>query len=1014
MLHVEGALAIALQRRGINVHAVICDGAYRACILRENKDRIPIVNWKNRCLGCKAENSAVLNRLGIPYSFIGDFVPKLRRDELWKLASSATWENLDNLQHRDLPLDKNVRSAVLRYLQGYNEPENNEVVREYTFSALVCAEAALCSIQSIMPFRVFMSHAIYVDWGPALQAAFALGIPITAWMGSYLLACFYFRHLEDNRNIDFHNISHKAWEDCKRMQLSFFQDSRLNKFLEDRYKKNISFDMKIFKGYAGDSNNLRQKYTAVSTNPLWGILAHINWDQVSDYSSMAYSSFNEWMIETIRTIINISDIQWLIKIHPAESWYPPASGVQALINDHFPVLPPHVKVISAEEEISPFDFYQMVDGGVTVYGTAGLEMALLGKPIILAGEAHYGGKGFTYDGLTPETYKQLLKQTVSLKPLTQEQILLAKKYAYCYFIQRQIPFPVVHDPKSQWWNLQWDKLNSLLPGKDPFVDFICEKILDGKDFIMDEELVALAQREEKAITTTLHLSDNIEKTAVDQPITKILGFDPLGEVFSFDNKVLRGIFPGKGESCKNIFDAYLKNNLSQYGIIQTKVFNDDTFDSCGYDMIFEHDKIPFITYSHEWTSEMLKDAALFQLDLSLKLLQHDLVLKDCGASGNVLFKATQPFFVDFLSLTLTDELTKEEFLKPSALHTPFQDLWSKQSSFFNEIFCRMFYPYFLYPLYMMHKRQHQEARKRIFETTLNTRFDVISENETFDGANKNLLLGYHSALAAREHSLITDNWHQFLNILKQEIEPLPVSIFSSNYSGYYEQKREDFPFEPSPDWLPKQHIVYNAIRQLCPKTVFDIGANTGWFSLLAAKLGCDVVSIDNDEACMNILYMRAKQDKLPILPLVMDFAHPTPDVKPFPGYEKDPHTIQSKIQGEVPLLLSADKRLKCDMVLALAIVHHLCLGQGMNLESAVNLLVSFSEKSLVVEFVAKEDPLVVGEPEFFTAFNKNPSQFEWYSQKNLIEELNKHYSQIEMKDSTKGRKMFICSGKIKK
>ena len=56
---------------------------------------------------------------------------------------------------------------------------------------------------------------------------------------------------------------------------------------------------------------------------------------------------------------------------------------------------------------NPFDFFQLVDGDVTVYGTSGLELALLGKPVILAGEAHYGGKGFTYDGLSQNSYKEL-------------------------------------------------------------------------------------------------------------------------------------------------------------------------------------------------------------------------------------------------------------------------------------------------------------------------------------------------------------------------------------------------------------------------------------------------------------------------------------------------------------------------------------------------------------------------------------------------------------------------------
>ena len=88
--------------------------------------------------------------------------------------------------------------------------------------------------------------------------------------------------------------------------------------------------------------------------------------------------------------------------------------VQRLIERTFPHLPDHVRVIPAEEDISPANLYQLIDGGVTVYGTAGLEIALVGKPVIVAGEAHYGGLGFTYEGLNPVSYHALLRRAASI------------------------------------------------------------------------------------------------------------------------------------------------------------------------------------------------------------------------------------------------------------------------------------------------------------------------------------------------------------------------------------------------------------------------------------------------------------------------------------------------------------------------------------------------------------------------------------------------------------------------
>jgi len=339
-----------------------------------------------------------------------------------------------------------------------------------------------------------MSHGVYVDWGPALHLAFERGIPVTGWKASYLSSHFYMRHVADPLRIDFKKLSNEAWERLRSRDLTPAEEARLEQFLVNRYHNKISFDMKSLKTYRKDVSDLKDKY-APGDKPVWAVLAHINWDSVSDYSPMAYPSFDDWMIDTIKHAIEITDVQWLIKIHPIEAWDNPASGVQRLVEREFPNLPPHVRVIPAEEDISPANMFELIDGGVTVYGTAGLELALMGKPVILGGEAHYGGLGFTHEGLTPIVYRQLLRKAAQLGPLNAEQRANVRKYAYSHFVLREIPLPVVRDPSSQWWNMQWDKRELLLPGNEPFIQFVCDRLIDGKDFSMPEPLVALAQKE---------------------------------------------------------------------------------------------------------------------------------------------------------------------------------------------------------------------------------------------------------------------------------------------------------------------------------------------------------------------------------------------------------------------------------------------------------------------------------------------------------------------------------------
>lgn len=494
LLHVEASIAAAMKLRGYNVHAIICNAPYRGCAIRTVQEGIPIAKWRDACPTCTRKTTAVLETMGIPYSYNGDFISDEERDKLWRDTADVTWDTLDTLEWDGLHVGSNVRSSIVRYLQGAALTGHEAIVHEYAYSGLVAACTAARAFERFKPWRIFMSHGTYIDWGPALHTAFERGIPVTGWKASYLSWHFYLRHVEDPSRIDFKKLSRKCWEEIKAHELTPEENARLNKFLVDRYHNKISFDMKNLKTYRADVSELKKKY-APSDKPVWAVLAHINWDSVSDYAPMAYPSFDDWMIDTIRHAIQITDVQWLIKIHPIEAWDNPASGVQRLIEREFPNLPDHVRVIPAEEDVSPANMFELIDGGVTVYGTAGLELALMGKPVILGGEAHYGGLGFTYEGLTPITYREFLRKAARLGPLTDEQRANVRKYAYSHFVQRQVPLEIVHDPGTEWWALQHQKRDLLLPGNDEFVQFICDCLVEGKDFNMPERLVTLSERE---------------------------------------------------------------------------------------------------------------------------------------------------------------------------------------------------------------------------------------------------------------------------------------------------------------------------------------------------------------------------------------------------------------------------------------------------------------------------------------------------------------------------------------
>ncbi|HMS63841.1 MAG TPA: hypothetical protein PKD83_01155 [Ignavibacteria bacterium] len=492
--NLEAVIGASLKLRGHKVNFVLCDGVYKACAKRVDHPEVGIKDWGKYCKSCIRQNSELLDKLGLDHSFISEHISDEKIKELRELADKITFENYKELSHKKINHSNHLESAMMRHTKGGSFEGHEEILKEYAFAILVVAEAAENSIKKYKPAKAYMSHGIYADWGPALSVILKKNIPTTSYVCCYLNAHFYFGTITSFKKT-FLNIDDSSWEHYKIKELKEKQINRLMNFTDRRYLNNVSQDMKgLLKEYTGDKEFFCRKYDIDPKKPVWGVMTHINWDAVSDYFPMLHKNFDEWLYETIKVIRDTDEVQWLIKIHPSEINDNPLTGCQKFIEKNFPDLPSHIKVVKMDDDISPRDFYGLLDGAVTVMGTGGLELSMLGKPVILAGEAHYSGKGFTYDAKSREHYDQLLRDVKNIKRNSEEMLKLSLKYGYIYFILKQIPLlPTIKDDLY----IDFEKLNFLFPGKNKFMDFICDRIIDGGDFILSENLAELNHTDEK-------------------------------------------------------------------------------------------------------------------------------------------------------------------------------------------------------------------------------------------------------------------------------------------------------------------------------------------------------------------------------------------------------------------------------------------------------------------------------------------------------------------------------------
>jgi hypothetical protein len=115
-----------------------------------------------------------------------------------------------------------------------------------------------------------------------------------------------------------------------------------------------------------------------------------------------------------------------------------------VVESTHPDLPDHIHLVGADDPVNTYDLVEIADVGLVYTTTVGMEMAMSGVPVIVAGHTHYRDKGFTIDPDSWDAYYQALAQTLAdpqANRLSRHQVDLAWNYAYRFFFEYPFPFP---------------------------------------------------------------------------------------------------------------------------------------------------------------------------------------------------------------------------------------------------------------------------------------------------------------------------------------------------------------------------------------------------------------------------------------------------------------------------------------------------------------------------------------------------------------------------------------------
>lgn len=417
--------------------------------------------------------------------------------------------------------------------------------------------------------------------------------------------------------------------------------------------------------------------------------------------------------------------------------------------------------------------------------------------------------------------------------------------------------------------------------------------------------------------------------------------DPSGYVFLKGGLIFRRVNKSYLDIYRQVKDSGLFQVLIQKRLL---IEYDEVAEQGGEDphLIIRPRMIQFISYPYEWSFSQMKDAALATLEIQHLAISYGFTLKDAHGF-NIQFDSGSPVLIDTLSFDRWDHMPWgayrqfcESFLIPLALMR-YRNLHLNTllASFLNGIPLEIGSK--LLPLrtklsipLLMHVHLH--AGRAALEAKTDTSYSRPKSNRRF---SEQSMLGLCMSL-------------------KKAIQSIEFPKVDSVWDTYYQKSC----IYSKDSFNQKKNFLDSVLKDLHPSVVWDLGCNTGEFSILAAKYSDLVVAFDSDPACVEQLYKYCKKQQIRnILPLKVDLVNPSPAI----GWE---------LQERLSLL----ERGGCDIALALALLHHLCIASNVPINYVARFFGRIS-KRLIIEFVPKEDPqvqiLLSSREDIFTSYNRD-------------------------------------------
>lgn len=305
--------------------------------------------------------------------------------------------------------------------------------------------------------------------GPFVDVAIARGIPVVQFIQPSRDDALVFKRLNRvTRRVHANSVAPEVLDRLTREPWTPQHQQALDEEFRRRYGGVWQIQARNQPGTVDVSAaEIREELKLDAAKPTAVVFSHVLWDATLFFGRDLFDNYGHWFVETVKAAAVNPNLNWIIKLHPANLWKRKLAGVTAeqeelrMIREAVGELPDHVRLLMPQTRISTLSLFRMADVGVTVRGSVGYEMPCFGIPVVTAGTGRYSGLGFTLDHDSAEEYLATLARLHTVSRLSPREAHLAKVHAYALLVRRQWPFTsfratmgtTVTDPLNQNFHL---------------------------------------------------------------------------------------------------------------------------------------------------------------------------------------------------------------------------------------------------------------------------------------------------------------------------------------------------------------------------------------------------------------------------------------------------------------------------------------------------------------------------------------------------------------------------------